>query len=164
MKVLVKAIIIGAVLLFFKSGELTAQPYMHAMGIRAGYSSGITYKGFLLHRMSAFQVDFLYNRHGLNLGVLYAYHWEPFQKNSRTFVYLGSGAFGGEWKKEVDSPETNESRSISMGLAAVAGIEYTLRDLPLNFSLEWKPMLNIYEFLEPDFFDVGLSIRYRFGR
>jgi len=133
--------------------QLKAQPYMHAAGIRAGISSGISYKGFLLHRMSAFEGGILYNRHGLNLTALYEYHLEPFKKNTRTFVYLGGGAFGGEWEDEF-----------SIGLAAVAGIEYTLRDLPLNFSLDWKPMFNIYAVLEPDWIDFGLSVRYRFSR
>jgi hypothetical protein len=153
MTVLSKVIIMVAVLLLFGIDKLTAQPYKHSVGIRAGYSSGISYKGFLQHRMSAFEVDFLYNRHGFNLGALYEYHMEPFQKNSRTFVYLGGGVFGGNWEDEF-----------SIGLSAVAGLEYTLRDLPLNFSIDWKPMLNLYAVLEPDFLDFGLSIRYRFGR
>lgn len=130
---------------------LHAQPYNHSVGIRAGFSSGISYKGFRLHRMSAFELDFLYNSHGFNLGGLYEYHLEPFKKNSRTFIYLGGGAFGGDWDDEF-----------SLGVAAVGGIEYTLRDLPLNFSFDWKPMLNIYADFEPEFLDFGLSIRYRF--
>ena len=132
--------------------ELKAQPYMHAAGIRAGYSSGITYKGFRLHEMWAIEADLLYNRHGFNVSALYEQHLEPFH-NKRTFIYLGGGAFGGNWNQEF-----------SMGLAAVAGIEYTLRDLPLNFSLDWKPMLNVYAVFEPDFLDIGISARYRFGR
>jgi len=132
--------------------QLKAQPYKHAAGIRAGYSSGISYKGFRLHRKTAFEVNILYNRMGFNLGALYEYHLEPF-KSKRTFVYLGGGLFGGDWKEEL-----------SLGVAAVAGMEYTLRDLPLNFSIDWKPMLNIYALFEPDLLDFGLSVRYRFGR
>ncbi len=132
--------------------QLKAQPYRHAAGIRAGYSSGISYKGFRLHRMWAIEVDVLYNRNGFNLGALYEYHLEPF-KSKRTFVYLGAGAFGGDWKEEL-----------SLGISAVAGIEYTLRDLPLNFSIDWKPMLNIHALFEPDLLDFGLSVRYRLGR
>ena len=146
-------LLLTSILLILGQLELKAQPYMHAAGIRAGYSSGIRYKGFRLHRMSAFELDLLYNRHGFNLGALYQYHLEPFKQNSRTFVYLGGGAFGGDWDE-----------NFSIGLAAVAGLEYTLRDLPLNFSIDWKPMLNLYAVFEPDLLDFGLSIRYRFGR
>lgn len=153
MKALPKTYLILAGLFIMGLTELNAQPYRHAVGIRAGYSSGITYKGFMLHRMSAFQLDFLYNRHGLNLSALYAYHLEPFQRNSRALLYLGGGPFGGEWEEEF-----------SIGVAGLAGLEYTLRDLPLNFSLDWKPMLNVYAVFESDLLDFGISIRYRFGR
>jgi hypothetical protein len=64
---------------------------------------------------------------------------------------MGGGAFGGNWGGEF-----------SLGLAAIGGIEYMVRDLPLNFSLDWKPMLNLYRLLEYDLLDFGISIRYRF--
>jgi len=132
--------------------DLSAQPYNHSVGIRAGYSSGISYKGFRLHKMSAIEAAFLYNRNGLNITALYEYHMEPFH-SKRAFIYLGGGPFGGKW-----------DNNLSMGVAAVAGFEYTVRDLPLNFSLDWKPMLSLYSQLEQDLLDFGLSIRYRFGR
>jgi len=132
--------------------KLSAQHYSHAVGIRAGYSSGISYKGFRLHRMSAIEAAFLYNRNGLNITALYEYHLEPFH-SKRAFIYLGGGPFGGKWDNEF-----------SLGVAAVAGFEYTIRDLPLNFSLDWKPMFSLYSQLEQDLLDFGLSIRYRFGR
>ena len=156
MKAFCKMILLAAILVSLYQSELIAQPYMHSAGIRAGYSSGLSYKGFLLHRMSAFEVDFMYNKYGYSLTALYEYHLEPFQKNSRTFIYLGGGPVGGDWDKEF-----------FIGLAAVCGIEYTLRDVPLNFSLDWKPMLNILEVTETDWYiwyDFGISIRYRFGR
>ena len=133
------------------SSEMVGQAYEHSLGVRAGYSSGITYKGFLRHRMAAIEGDLLYNRHGFNLTALFDYHLEPF-RDKRLMTYLGGGAFGGEWGGEF-----------SLGLAGVAGIEFMVRDLPLNFSLEWKPMINLYRLFEVDLLDFGLSIRYRFS-
>jgi len=129
---------------------LSAQPYEHSVGVRAGYSSGISYKGFLRHKMTAIEGSVLYNRHGLNINALAEYHLEPF-RNKRLLVYLGGGAFGGKWEEDF-----------SIGIAGIAGIEYTLRDLPLNFSADWKPMLNLYRNFEYDLVDFGVSIRYRF--
>ena len=86
--------------------------------------------------MSAIEADVLYNRHGFNL---YRHCMNTTWNHSGTndlLVYLGGGAFGGNWDEEF-----------STGIAAVAGIEYTLRDLPLNFSIDWKPMMNIYRHL-----------------
>ena len=138
--------------LAFCCAGLKAQPYMHSVGIRAGYSSGITYKGFRLHRMGAIEGDILYNRHGFNLSALYEQHWEPF-RDEKLLVYLGGGAFGGDWDEEF-----------SLGVLAVAGIEYTFRDQPINIGLDWRPMLNVYHVFAPDFLDFGLCLRYRFGR
>jgi len=155
MKVTHKAHLIAPtlmLLLALSSTDLKAQPYDHSVGIRAGYSSGITYKGFRLHRMGAYEADILYNRHGFNISALYAHHMEPF-RNERFLFYAGGGAFGGEWDEEF-----------SVGVLAVAGMEYTIRDLPLNFGLDWRPMLNIYRNSATDFLDFGICIRYRFGR
>ena len=141
----------GILALSLCSARLQAQPYGHSVGIRAGYSSGISYKGFFRHRMAAIEGDMLYNRHGFNLSGLYQYHLEPF-RNERILVYLGGGAFGGNWDEEF-----------SVGLLGVAGVEYNLRDTPLNFGLDWRPMLNLYRSFASDFMDFGLCIRYRFG-
>jgi hypothetical protein len=100
--------------------------------------------------MSGIEASILYNRNGFHVNALYEYHLEPF-RNKRLLVYAGGGAFGGEWDEEL-----------SLGLAGIAGMEYTLRDLPLNFSLDWKPMLNLYRNFEYDLMDFGISIRFRF--
>jgi hypothetical protein len=130
---------------------LMGQPYEHAAGVRAGYSSGFTYKGFLRYRMSALRLDGLYNPHGLHICLQYLYHAEPF-RNSRWLVFAGGGAFSGRWEG-----------SFSAGLSVTGGIEYVMRDLPLNFGLDWKPMLNIYRDYGIDLLDFGISIRYRFS-
>lgn len=129
---------------------LTAQPYEHSVGVRAGYSSGIVYKAFFRHRPTAIEGGLLYNQHGFNLSALVEYHPEVF-RNKRIQVYVGGGVFGGEWDEEF-----------SLGIAGVVGIEYILRDLPLSFSADWKPMLNIFKDFEPDWLDFGVSIRYHF--
>ena len=130
--------------------SLLAQPYHHAGGVRAGYSSGLTYKGFFLHSMRSVEIDALYNQHGLNISALYLMHWEP-SRNSRWLFYAGGGIFGGEWEQDL-----------SLGLVAIGGIEYVLRDLPLNFGVDWKPMLSIYRDVNYDLLDFGITIRYRF--
>jgi hypothetical protein len=129
---------------------LQAQPYAHAGGVRAGYSSGLTYKGFFLHRMTAIEADGYYNQHGLNLAALYEMHAEPF-RSSRWLGWFGGGIYGGKWDGEL-----------STGVCAIGGIEYTLRKVPLNFGLDWRPMLNIYRELTYDLLDFGVTIRYRF--
>jgi hypothetical protein len=128
-----------------------SQPYEHAAGIRAGYSSGFTYKGFFLHRMSAIGLDVLYNPNGLNISAMYLVHAEPFRKGHWLF-YTGGGPMGGTWDD-----------FFSVGILAIAGVEYYLRDLPLTFGFDWKPMLGLYRFTHYDLIDLGFCIRYRFS-
>ena len=146
-----KNIYVIIILITTLSINLAGQPYEHSIGVRAGYSSGISYKGFFRHQMAAIEADVLYNRHGFNLHALYEYHMEAF-RNKHFLIYLGGGAFGGSWEAEF-----------SAGLAGVAGVEYVLRDLPLSFSLDWKPMINVYRIFEVDLLDFGISIRYNFA-
>jgi hypothetical protein len=144
-------IILGLTLSMTLPMTLSAQPYEHSGGVRAGYSSGITYKGFFRYQMSAIEADLLYNRHGFNLTAMYLYHMEPF-RSKRWLAFVGGGAFGGDWNE-----------AFSIGLTASVGLEYVIRDLPLNLSLDWKPMANLYREMEADFLDFGVSIRYRFS-
>jgi len=132
------------------TASIEAQPYEHAGGVRAGYTSGLTYKGFFLHRMNAIELNLGYNRHGLNISGLFIVHTEPF-RSKRWLPYFGGGLFGGKWEDEF-----------SLGLVAVGGIEYTLPKTPLNFGFDWRPMLNTYRTFGYDFLDFGLTIRYRF--
>lgn len=143
--------ITGLLAIVLVSTALSGQAYEHSLGVRAGYSSGITYKGFLRHRMAAIEGEVLYNRHGFNLSALYEHHLEPF-RNKQWMLYAGGGAFGGDWGGEF-----------SVGVAGIAGVEFMVRDLPLNFSLDWKPMVNLFRLFEADLLDFGVSIRYRFS-
>ena len=72
-----------------------------------------------------------------------------------------------ENKKDLDRMDVNDPKYDRLMLteeriAGIAGVEYTLRDLPLNISVDWKPMLNLYRSFEYDLLDFGISIHYRF--
>ena len=137
--------------LLLLSTGLLAQPYEHAAGIRAGYSAGLSYKGFRLHRMAAIEADFLYNQHGLSLSAMYLIHKELDPKG-RWLALAGGGLMGAKWEGDL-----------APGLVGGIGIEYVVRKTPLNFSLDWRPMLKLYPGAEFDPLDFGLSIRYRFS-
>jgi len=128
-----------------------AQPYDHAAGVRAGFSSGFTYKGFFLHRMSAVGVDVLYNPNGMVISGRFLLHFEPV-RNDQWLLYAGGGPMGGRWDDEL-----------SLGVVGSVGIEYIMRDLPLNFGFDWRPMLGIYRFTAYELLDIGFTIRYRFS-
>jgi len=98
MKLQILSILLG---IFLLSGSALAQPYEHSGGIRAGYTYGLTYKGFFLHSMNAIEIDLGYNRHGLHIAGIYEFHTEPFRGSSRWLAYFGGGVFGGEWDENL---------------------------------------------------------------
>ena len=137
------------ILLISISGILTGQVYNHSAGVRAGFSSGITYKGFF-NPVAAAGIDALYSRHGLNISAMYEYHIAPF-RNERYQFYTGGGLFGGEWDSEF-----------SLGICGIAGFEFIIRDLPIILSADWKPLFNAIKQTSFEPLDFGISIRYRF--
>ncbi|MBN1132331.1 MAG: hypothetical protein JXR52_09005 [Bacteroidales bacterium] len=136
-------------LLLLLTTALRGQEYDHSAGIRAGFSSGLVYKGFF-KKNQAVALEALYNRNGLNFSILYQHQVIPF-RNKRFQIYFGGGPFSGQWAEQF-----------SLGIAATSGIEYIMRDLPLVFSFDWKPLFNVIKVTGFEIIDFGLSLRYRF--
>jgi len=129
---------------------LFSQPYEHSAGIRAGYSSGLTYKAFFLFRPTAIEVTALYNNHGFQAAALLEIHRE-LDRKGQFMAFAGGGLAVGQREDEF-----------AAGLVAAAGLEYCLRRIPLCFGIDWKPTLMVLRTTNYDLFDLGLYARYRF--
>lgn len=69
--------------------------------------------------------------------------------------YVGPGlGIGWYWDEYHDHP-------FRLNIGAQIGIEYQF-GIPLNLSLDFRPMANVFGFYYTDFFSVALGIRYRF--
>ena len=66
-------------------------------------------------------------------------------------MYVGGGPFAGNWNGDY-----------SIGICAMTGFEYIMRDLPLVFSIDWRPLFNILKHTSYELLDFGVSIRYSF--
>lgn len=131
---------------FITTGFLIAQPYEHAVGIKAGYSSGVVYKLFL-DKNGVLDGQALYNSHGFQLSALYGYQFTPYAKK-RLFYFAGLGPYGGNWDEEF-----------ALGVALNLGAEFVLRKAPLVMGLEWKPMFNLYKVSDYAIPDIALSVK-----
>lgn len=122
--------------------SIIAQPtYNNAVGVKAGFSSGLLFKHFV-QRNNAIDVQALYNQFGFQISSLYDYQFSPYGKE-RLQYYAGIGPYAGNW-----------SGDFSIGAAALLGSEFIFHNAPVILGLEWKPMLNIYKqfyFAFPDF-------------
>lgn len=137
-----------------------AQDYNTGIGLRGGFSNGLTVKHFVSNK-AALEGILSTRWHGFEITGLYEIHNRAFNVD-RLNWYFGAGAHVGFW----DGNRTkwaDEDRSYTVGgLDGILGIEYNIKAIPLNISLDWKPQLNFIGY--SGFWADGgaISIRYIF--
>ena len=143
-------------------GGLTAnaQDYKTAIGVRGGLANGLTVKHFISNNVA---VEGIVSSRwqGFSVTGLYEIHKQAF-KTDRLNWYYGAGSHVGFWDgSNVDWSSNNDSYTV-IGVDGILGIEYNIKDIPINISLDWKPTLNIVGY--SGFWGDGgaLSVRYIF--
>lgn len=127
-------------------GTLNAQPYKNAVGVRAGYSSGLTFRHSIDREFMAEGMA-LYNRDGFQFTALYGYQFSPYAKE-RLYYYAGAGLHAGNWQEEF-----------ALGAAIAVGSEFAFRKAPVIIGIEWKPMINFYRVLDFGIPDLALTLK-----
>lgn len=137
-----------------------AQDYRTGIGLRGSPTWGITFKhfisgdaaleGLLSTRFNGFLVTGLYEVHAQAFGV------------SGLYWYYGGGAHIGSWNKFYKDDRADNYSVI--GIDGIIGMEYNITEIPFNFSLDFKPALNILGKPVGLGDEVALSVRYVFGR
>ncbi|MDD4960979.1 MAG: hypothetical protein PHX07_01955 [Candidatus Marinimicrobia bacterium] len=96
------------------------------------------------------------------------YQWhKDFADVKNLSWYFGGGLHAGYWSAAV--PRWNGTRWINrkfaLGLDAIAGVSYDMESIlnfPLAVSLDYKPAVDIISYWASLYYDVSLSIRYKF--
>jgi len=136
---------------------ISQKNYEGALGLRFGWlqnnaSAGITGKLFLKEKDA---LEGILN-YGLGTGgwlsltVLYERHATLFDVPELNAFY---GAGGG-----ISVFESG----FNAGIDGIVGVEYTMAEIPINFSLDVKPYFNLLPFGDTFHFNSALSIRYTF--
>ena len=163
-----------AIILLCSVMSVQAQEYNRSAGFRLGGSSGITYKKFLVEEQA---IEFLLSgrNNGVQLSAMYIFH-EPMaiSFNENFYFYYGVGGHVGTEKfsdlnKQLIStdPPTflyQEEQFLTMGVDAIAGIEYRLFSVPITLSFDIKPYFNYVglRHLKADFWDSSITVKYIF--
>ena len=133
---------IGLILLFlvFIKSSSFAQltGYKSAAGFRLGNSSGITGKIGFGNKM-ALEGILTTRWSGINFTALVEIV-NPLVDTPGLGWYYGGGAHLGFWD---DPGNAEKNTQLFIGVDGIVGMEYTFSDIPLNLSLDWKPMFNI---------------------
>ncbi|MEI6945840.1 hypothetical protein V9K67_01485 [Paraflavisolibacter sp. H34] len=141
----------GGILFFLLLGSsVKAQRYKNAAGIRfstnaAVINNALSFKHFFTGSTA---LEGLLSFDPLAIGLLVEKHNAIGPTGLDWFI--GGGAYVGFSQRK------------NLGAQGVLGLDYKIPSLPLNFSLDWKPELNL---LKDTFFEpaaVGVSARFAF--
>lgn len=151
------------VLLYAMPNESKAQAYNTGVGLRLGSSNGLSVKHFIKEDVALEGI--LHTRwRGLLITGLYEVHKDIPDAEGLGWFY-GGGAHIGSWNNGSGNPywaDSNYRGSTIFGIDGIIGMDYVFDNVPINLSLDFKPVLNLVNgggFWGDEF---ALSIRYVF--
>ena len=162
-----KLLLIFALAGFLLNFQAEAQPYENAVGLRASWGFGGTFKHFL-NESAAIEGILNYRNFGVlsldwsyvQVTGLYQVHKDLSNVFDGLQYYYGGGAFigfwGGDFLNRIDGDQTY------IGIVGNLGLDYAFADLPINLSVDWIPGISLVGgggFLGTA---GGLAIRYYF--
>ena len=151
------------ILIISISNESKAQDYNTAVGLRLGSSSGLSVRHFIKEDVALEGIVHTRWR-GLLITGLYEIHRDIEDVSGLGWFY-GGGAHIGSFNSGLGNPywaNNDYKGSTVIGIDGIIGLDYVLEDLPINFSLDFKPAINLINgggFWGDDF---ALSVRYIF--
>lgn len=138
---------------------INAQDYKTGIGLRGGFSQGLTIKHFLSEK-AALEGLLTTRWRGFEMTGLYEVHNTAFDVDNLRWYY-GGGAHIGFWDGNSTWGTIGQAYTI-IGIDGIIGIEYSFSEAPINIGLDWKPAINLTGY--SGFWGDGgaLSIRYIF--
>lgn len=170
-----KITIVFLFLSVFGINSLNAQDYKTGVGVRGGWSSGITGKYFIKEgRAIEAILSSGYRYRGFQITGLYEIHKPAFTKQEveGLFWFFGGGAhFGGGYRYEHFHPNNSwwggtyhTHNYVAFGIDGIFGLEFKIPDLPVTVGADVKPYFDFVTERDAPygFWDSALSIRYVF--
>ena len=143
-----KKILTAVVAMFALVALANAQP--RALGIRAGWGGEVSYQ-HTLDVENFLEVDAGWGANAFSIGAAYDFQLTPvgpfgFYAGPAAHVWMGGG----------------EGNNFVLGAGAQLGLEYILSSIPLQLSLDWKPLFTLVPGTGFGWQSFGLGIRYAF--
>ena len=136
-------VLIFSIVCGFSKLDAQIQEYKHSIGLRLGYPLSISYKRFISDK-GAIEGFLGYRNYTyvnwLNLGVLYEHHM-PVKSFDGLAWYFGGGASIFKWTYDDAYYLNTNYASISFGIMGCLGLDYKFKDIPLNLSVDWLPLI-----------------------
>ncbi len=138
--------------------HLYAEPYKKAIGVKM-FPGALSYKTFTQQNKAIEAIGYV-TLDGLSLAVLKEFY-APINDVDQLTWYYGFGGHLGIWSEEFKRTNLGTSNSnIAVGFDGVIGLDYKIKNSPLNISLDWQPSFSI---IQAYFSNAGgIGIRYTF--
>ncbi|MBQ7749674.1 MAG: hypothetical protein IJR77_00440 [Bacteroidales bacterium] len=127
----------------------SAQP--RALGVRVGWGGELSYQ----HTLGAenfLEVDAGWGANAISVGAAYDFQIAP----------LGPFGFYAGPAAHVWIGGSEEQNNLVLGVGAQLGLEYMFDGIPLQLSLDWKPLFTLVPATGFGWQSFGLGIRYAF--
>jgi hypothetical protein len=127
--------------LLFLSSQIEAKNYNHALGLRGLFDGGITYKQFLSSD-NAFEIVLSGGEKWYSLTGTYQWHNKTKYRHFEWYYGIGAHVVSIDdykktpWDRDVDN-------DMILGVNGIIGAEYALKEIPIVFSLDFNPTLNL---------------------
>jgi hypothetical protein len=132
----------------------------NTIGARFSFGAGVTFQRFMSDR-DVIEIMAMQRKGGVGLTGLYEVHMQAF--NVRGFKwYLGAGGHVNYYNNQVRGYEYLRTTSSVAGVDAIIGMEYFFPSTPFQVSVDWKPVINLYNGRNKELDTGGFSVRYRF--
>jgi len=158
------------IILLTFSGTAFSQYYVKEIGMRGGYTSGITFRGNLDETLS-YEGQLAYRDHGAIFSVIRQKHNEigMDKYGNWDFIY-GFGPHTGFYLTSSyrilfrEIYFGHEIFTPVFGFDGYMAIEYKLVEVPVSFGISFQPFMEISlkQLFGINLWDFGINVRYRF--
>ena len=131
--------------------------YKKAIGVKM-YPSAISYKSFMTNT-KAIEVLGYFTLDGFRTTIMIE-KYSPFANTEQLSWYIGYGGHLGIWSEEWKKNNPTHKAGIALGVDGIIGLDYKIKNAPLNLSIDWQPSFNV---VGSSYFEsgwAGLGIRY----
>lgn len=152
--------VIYILLLIICCNQIHAQSaYNKAIGIKIPGGFSVSYKQFVADTKNVEAQATIWNK-GFRVSGLYEFNYYSFNTSGLSW-FVGPGAHIGFWKEDSPTPKTDNSK-IDIGIDGIIGLDYKIKNAPLNISLDWQPAITLIGTAGFTPAYGGVGIRYTF--
>ena len=139
------------------STEEYTSPYKKAIGFKLN-PGAISYRSFYTRNKAVEGIGFI-SLDGFQLTILNE-KYTPFANAENLTWYIGYGGHFNLWSERYKLNNPSKSAGVAVGVDGMLGLDYKLKNTPINLSVDIQPAFN---FVGATYFDLGwggIGIRY----